>query len=93
MHLLRPAVICGGKNTRDYLLALGFDTWDWFVDWSFDSEPNDQLRFCKYLDEVERLLNVQLEHLIELISQHKDKLLHNRERLFWLINNYNAIDL
>jgi hypothetical protein len=93
MHLLRPAVICGGRNTRDYLLALGFDTWDWFVDWSFDSEPNDQLRFQGYLSEIKRLLGTPLQQLKDLIYQNQDKLLHNRDRLFWLINNYNAIDL
>jgi hypothetical protein len=93
MHLLRPAVVCGGHNTRDYLLALGFDTWDWFVDWSFDSEPDDELRFQGYLNEIERLLNISLEELIALINQHKDKLLHNRDKLFWLINNYDTIDI
>jgi hypothetical protein len=93
MHLLRPAVICGGRNTRDYLLALGFDTWDWFIDWSFDSEPDDNLRFCKYLNEIERLLNSPLNQLVDLINLNQDKLLHNRDRLFWLINNYTSIDL
>jgi hypothetical protein len=93
MHLLRPAVICGGKNTRQYLLDLGFDTWDWFVDWSFDSEHNDQKRFKGYLREIERLLNVPLQQLKDLIHQNQDKLLYNRDRLFWLINNYNTIDI
>jgi len=93
MHLLRPAVICGGQNTRQYLLDLGFDTWDWFVDWSFDSEPDDELRFQGYLNEIERLLNTPLLQLKELIYQNQDKLLHNRDRLFWLINNYNIIDI
>lgn len=93
MHLLRPAVIHGGRNTRDYLLALGFDTWDWFVDWSFDSEPNDRIRFDKFLAEVKRLLNTPLDDLIRLINKNQDRLLYNRDRLFWLINNYDTIDI
>lgn len=93
MHLLRPAVICGGRDTRDYLLALGFDTWDWFVDWSFDSEPNDKLRFQGYLNEIEKLLDTPLQQLKDLIYQNQDKLLHNRDRLFWLINNHSDIDI
>lgn len=93
MHLLRPAVICGGLNTRQYLLDLGFDTWDWFVDWSFDSESDDSIRFVKFLKELERLMKTPVDQLIALIDQHRDKLLHNRDRLFWLINNYDTIDL
>lgn len=93
MHLLRPAVICAGRNTRDYLQALGFDTWDWFVDWSFDSEPDDQTRFEKFQQELTRLLNTPLHTLIDLINQNQDRLLYNRDRLFWLINNYDSIDI
>jgi hypothetical protein len=93
MHFLRPAVICGGQHTRQYLLDLGFDTWDWFVDWSFDSEPNDNIRFQKFLQEIERLLNTPLDKLISLINQNQDKLLYNRDRLFWLIDNYHTIDI
>jgi hypothetical protein len=93
MHLLRPAVICGGKNTRDYLAALGFDTWDWFINWEFDSEHDDEVRFRGYLKEIDRLLNVPLQQLKDLIYQNQDKLLYNRDRLFWLINNYNTIDI
>jgi hypothetical protein len=93
MHLLRPAVICGGLNTRQYLLDLGFDTWDWFVDWSFDSEPDSSQRFVKFNQEVQRLLNTPLDQLIRLINDNQDKLFYNRDRLFWLINNYETIDI
>jgi hypothetical protein len=93
MHFLRPAVICGGQGTRQYLLDLGFDTWDWFVDWSFDLESNDSIRFQKFLQEIERLLNTPLEKLIRLVVQHQDKLLYNQQRLFYLIENYNDIDI
>jgi hypothetical protein len=74
-------------------MDLGFDTWDWFVDWSFDSEPDDGIRFSKFLNEVERLLKTPLEDLVKLINDNQDKLLYNRDRLFWLINNYETIDL
>jgi hypothetical protein len=93
MHLLRPAVICGGLNTRQYLLDLGFDTWDWFVDWSFDSESDSGQRFVKFNQELQRLLNTPLDQLIRLINDNQDKLLYNRDRLFWLINNYETVDI
>jgi hypothetical protein len=93
MHFLRPAVICGGQGTRRYLKDLGFDTWDWFVDWSFDLEANDAIRFQKFLQEIERLLNTPLRKLIDLVEENQDKLLYNRQRLFYLINNYDTIDI
>jgi len=93
MHFLRPAVVCGGQHTRQYLIDLGFDTWDWFVDWSFDSEPDDEIRFEGFLQEVDRLLNTPLDILVKLINLHRDKLEYNRDRLFWLIDNYDTIDI
>jgi hypothetical protein len=93
MHLLRPAVICGGLNTRQYLLDLGFDTWDWFIDWSFDSVRDSSRRFVRFKQEVQRLLDTPLDQLVKLINDNQDKLLYNRDRLFWLINNYETIDL
>jgi hypothetical protein len=93
MHLCRPALIFGGQGTREYLISLGFDTWDWIIDWSFDSEPDKIVRFSKYLNELERLLNLPIQILVDLIVKNQDKLLYNRNRLFWLINNYDSIDI
>jgi hypothetical protein len=93
MHLCKPALIFGGQGTREYLISLGFDTWDWIIDWSFDSEPDKIVRFSKYLNELERLLNLPIQILVDLIVKNQDKLLYNRNRLFWLINNYDSIDI
>lgn len=93
MHFLMPAVICGGQHTRQYLKDLGFDTWDWFVNWEFDAEADDATRFFKFLKELERILSTPLDELVALINSHQDKLQFNRDRLFWLIDNYDAIDI
>jgi hypothetical protein len=88
MHLMRPALVFGGHNTRQYLRRLGFDTWDWFIDWSFDSEKNNDKAFQMYKTELHRLLNTPIEELQKLITDNKKSLLHNRRHIFKLINNY-----
>jgi hypothetical protein len=93
MHFHRPAVICGGQHTRQYLRDLGFDTWDWLVDWEFDRESDDDVRFDKFLIEVKRLLDMPLSQLVQQIKLNQDRLLHNRDRLFWLINNHDCVDI
>jgi hypothetical protein len=93
MHFQMPAVICGGQNTREYLKNLGFDTWDWLVDWEFDREPDDDIRFDKFLLEVKRLLDTPLHRVVKIIKDNQDSLLHNRDRLFWLVNNHDLVDL
>jgi len=88
MHMLRPCLVLGGHNTRQYLQDLGFDTWDWLIDWTFDSESDPYKRLLGYYKELERLLTIDLKILKELINNNQDKLFYNRDRLFFLIENY-----
>lgn len=88
MHMLRPCLVFGGYNTRKYLQDLGFDTWDWLIDWTFDTEPHAHKRLLGYCKELERLLTTDIEVLKRLINNNQDKLFFNRDRLFFLIENY-----
>jgi hypothetical protein len=88
IHMLRPTLVFGGHNTRQYLQDLGFDTWDWLIDWTFDSESDPYKRLYGYCKELERLLALDIETLKKLIDENQDKLFHNRDRLFFLIENY-----
>ena len=88
MHLMRPALIFGGLNTRQRLQDLGFDTWDWLVDWSFDKESDWCLRSDLFLEELHRLLNLDLDYIKQLLNENKDKLIYNRNRVLDLIENY-----
>jgi len=88
MHLLKPALIFGGLNTREYLSKLGFDTWDWFIDWSFDKEENPVIRFDYYKKELQRLLSLDIGFIKNLLTKNQDKLSYNRNRLAYLIKNY-----
>lgn len=88
IHLMRPALIFGGLNTRQRLQDLGFDTWDWLIDWSFDKESDDYLRHDLFLEELQRLLNLDLDYIKKLLNENKDKLIYNRNRVLDLIENY-----
>lgn len=87
-HLMRPALIFGGLNTRRRLQDLGFDTWDWLIDWSFDTELDWCLRSDLFLKELHRLLNLDLDYIKQLLNENKDKLIYNRNRALDLIENY-----
>lgn len=88
MHLMRPALIFGGLNTRQRLQDLGFDTWDWLIDWSFDKELDWCLRSDLFLEELHRLLNLDLNYIKQLLFENNDKLIYNRSRVLELIENY-----
>ena len=90
MHLLRPALVYSGTGTKLMLENLGFDTWDWLIDWSFDQEEDPVTGFKMYLTELDRLLNLELTTITTLLHQNQDKLLHNRKTLIDLINNYDS---
>ena len=90
MHLKRPALIYSGTGTRQMLLKQGFDTWDWLIDWTFDSEPCPDRAFKLFLKELERLMNLDLDIIKKKLQKNKNKLEHNKQNLIRLINNYNS---
>jgi hypothetical protein len=91
MHHFRPAVIHGGHNTRLYLQYLGFDTWDWLVDWSFDTIKDHDQRFQGYIAEVCRLLSIPLTEILDLMENNKDSLIHNKNHVEYLLTNYTRL--
>lgn len=93
IHLLRPALIFGGRGTKLYLERLGFDTWDWFIDWSWDVMPDGEERFNAFLAEIDRLMSTPITSLTSLIEKNQNSLLHNRKRLQQLIENFHTLDL
>lgn len=92
IHFRRPALILGAPRTRSYLKALGFDTWDWLINWDYDSIINPDERFRAFSTELDRLLRTPLEELKARISEHQDKLDANYARLMQLIDEYGEMD-
>lgn len=91
MHLLRPALIYGGYGTRDYLRQLGFDTWDWFINWQWDQMPDGPQRLDLFQQELRRLLATPISQLVDLVDSNWSRLLHNRQRLEYIIKNYKDV--
>jgi predicted unusual protein kinase regulating ubiquinone biosynthesis (AarF/ABC1/UbiB family) len=71
-------IFLGLPNLQSTLRELGFDLYDDIVDTSFESEPNHIIRMQKALDELNRLLSLDL-------IQYKNK---NKERFE---KNYNLL--
>jgi hypothetical protein len=87
-HLCRPALIYGGSGTKQKLNQLGFDTWDWLIDWSFDFEKDPQKSFKMFLLELRRLLELDINIIVDLIDRNQQSLINNQYRIKELINNY-----
>ena len=88
MHLMRPSLTFGGPGSKKLLNDLGFDTWDWFIDWSYDYEEDFDKGFDLYLKEINRLMTTDIDELKNLLNKNKEALLHNRNQIFVLVNNY-----
>lgn len=91
-HLQKPFVLCGGQNTKQYLVDLGFDLFDWLIDWSFDSIADPDHRYQGFIYEIDRLLHIPLQDLVDLIDRNKASMIHNQNHIQHLIVNYHTID-
>lgn len=77
-HFILPY---GSKNTIARLQAMGFLI-PGFIDYSYDSATDNDVRRQMYMDEVDRLLTQTRDWWIEQRENNLDLLYHNR-RLFW----------
>jgi len=59
----------------------GFKLPDW-IDYSYDTFQDDQIRFNRFLEVGQELLNLSMGELLQLFKKDMDILLHNRE-VFW----------
>ena len=74
---------------------MGFSTFDWMIDESYDEEINDRKRLKMVLGEIEKLLNTPISEIEEKIKEHQYELDWNRERvrIFAQIHIDNIINL
>jgi hypothetical protein len=87
---MRPALIYGGKGTKQKLNDLGFDTWDWLINWEYDNQDDPRTSFLMYLKELKRLLSIDIEDIKDLINANKHSLINNQNRIKELINLYDT---
>ena len=76
-----PFITFAQHGTLKTIKELGFTTFDWLIDESYDEEINDIKRLKMVLDEIERLLNTPIEEIEDKIKKHEYELNWNRERV------------
>jgi hypothetical protein len=84
----RPFLIYGAPNTHRYLEQLGFKLFDEIIDYSFDKEPDDDIRAQMFMHEVKKLTSYDISYLKELLQS---KVMHNYRNMFDVAANRNAI--
>jgi hypothetical protein len=76
-----PFIAFAQHGTLKTLRELGFTTFDWLIDESYDEEINDKNRLKMVLGEIERLLNTPIKEIEDKIKEHGYELNWNRERV------------
>jgi len=63
MVVLQPFILVGAPGYLKYIQSLGFKTFDGFIDESYDLEYNNELRFEKICNEIDRLSKLSLDEI------------------------------
>lgn len=63
MVVLQPFILVGAPGYLKYIKSLGFKTFDGFINESYDLEYNNELRFEKICNEIDRLSKLSLEEI------------------------------
>jgi len=77
---LHPFLILGDWKIHSKLKELGFVLYDNLIDYSFDDIEDNDLRFIKFTEEVQRLIDNK-DKIIEWYKGNTDKLIHNFNHL------------
>jgi hypothetical protein len=80
---MQPFIIVGSKHTLKYLRQLGYQTFDGFIDESYD-DCNDDTRFAAIIKSLEKIK--QIDDKISWFKSMKDILEHNH-RVFLSIGD------
>ncbi len=72
-----PFVIFAQHGVLKLLKELGFKTFDWLIDESYDKEIDDKKRLNLVFKEIEKLLNTPKEDLKKLIEKNSDIMEYN----------------
>jgi hypothetical protein len=84
----RPFLIYGAPNTHLYLEQLGFKMFDEIIDYSFDKEPDDDIRAQMFMHEVKKMTLHDIGYLKSILHP---KVMHNYRNMFDVAANTNAI--
>jgi len=75
--MLQPFIQCGPMNNIKFLKEFGYNTFDTYIDHSYDSEPDDVKRLRMVLAEFDRLQAIPAEQWANMLYDMTEDLLHN----------------
>jgi hypothetical protein len=79
MAALQPFIVLGEVGTLKVLQDLGYKTFDKWIDESYDSTLDDDVRYKKVLNEVTRLNQLSTDDLNDMMYEMLPILIHNYE--------------
>ena len=77
-----PFIIIGDMGTHEYLKTLGFELYDEIIDYSFDSNPDNQKRLNDVLGQIKKIHYLGTESIINFYNNKSEKFKKNKERFF-----------
>lgn len=72
-----PFIIFAQYGVLKLLKELGFKTFDWLIDESYDNEIDDKKRLALIFEEIKKLLNIPKEDLDKIIKENADVMEYN----------------
>jgi hypothetical protein len=90
-----PFLVFAQHGVLDALREMGFYTFDWLIDESYDMEYDNKKRLDMMISEVDKLLKTPMDVIDKKIKEHEYELNWNRERvrIFAQIHIDNIINL
>jgi hypothetical protein len=81
LYQFHPFIVVGRPHLLKYLREIGFKTFDWIIDESYDEVEDNDLRMEMIINEIKKLNNLSLLEIEELIHENFSKLEHNHNLL------------
>jgi hypothetical protein len=88
-----PFILFGNQNSLKYLKSIGYKTFDKWIDESYDSEMDENIRCSMIVHELKKLKDKSIDELKIIREEMKEICHHNKEHYKILFNkNYDTGD-
>lgn len=81
LYQFHPLIVVGRPHLLKYLKEIGFKTFDWLIDETYDTIEDDALRMESIIKQIKKLNELSLDEIQSIIHQNFDKLEHNHTML------------
>lgn len=81
LYQFHPFIVVGRPHLLKYLREIGFYTFDWLIDETYDTIEDNDLRMEMIIAEIKKLNNLSLSEIQSIIDKNFDKLEHNHTLL------------